>query len=141
MVLERPEIVVGAVGRADWTVRTEDTAAAMAAEEGEAFPSVFATACMIGLMERAAAVLMRPLLREGELSVGASVDVTHEAPTPPGALVVAEARYVGRQGKLYLFEVEARDPGGIIGRGRHGRAIVETARLLAGAARRRGGTS
>jgi predicted thioesterase len=40
-------------------------------------------------------------------------------------------------GKLYVFEVVARDPGGEIGRGTHKRAIVATERLLSGAAKRR----
>jgi predicted thioesterase len=48
----------------------------------------------------------------------------------------ARPRFVGLEGKLYAFEVAAFDGGGEIGRGRHTRAIVETARLLAGAARR-----
>ena len=42
-----------------------------------------------------------------------------------------------REGKLYAFEVVARDPGGEIMRGRHQRAVIEEPRLLAGAAKRR----
>jgi len=77
-------------------------------------------------------------LGEGELSVGVSVDIRHVAATPLGAAVRASARFVGREGKLYLFEVWAEDPGGEIGRGRHARAIVSNERLMDGA-RRRGG--
>jgi predicted thioesterase len=91
---------------------------------------------MVALMERAAARLMQPLLGPGELSVGVQLDVRHAAPTPAGARVRAEARFVGLEGKLYRFEVVAFDPAGEIGRGVHTRAIVETARLVAGAARR-----
>ena len=40
------------------------------------------------------------------------------------------------EGKLHLFAVEAFDPGGRIGHGRHARAVVDEARLLAGAAKR-----
>jgi len=73
----------------------------------------------------------------GQLSVGVVVDVKHLAATPVGAWVEAEAIYAGRDGKLYLFEVVARDPGGEIMRGRHARAVIEESRLLAGAAQRR----
>jgi fluoroacetyl-CoA thioesterase len=87
---------------------------------------------MIALMEIAAARILTPFLLQGQLSVGVSVDVTHTAPTPLGSEVVAEARYVGRTGKggkLYEFEVVARDEGGEIGRARHVRAVVEKERL------------
>jgi fluoroacetyl-CoA thioesterase len=134
--MERPELAPGTVGSASMVVAERDTAAAMALEPGDSFPAVFATTRMIGLMELAAGRAMRPLLRDGELSVGFGVDVKHTAPTPVGATVTAEAVFVAREGKLYVFEVVARDPGGEIGRGRHVRAIVEEARLLAGAARR-----
>jgi predicted thioesterase len=54
--------------------------------------------------------------------------------------VAVTARYLGSEGKLHRFEIDASDPGGEIGRCRHDRAIVSTERLLAGA-RRRGGSA
>jgi fluoroacetyl-CoA thioesterase len=134
--MERPELEAGTVGTASVVVAERDTAAAMALEPGDEFPAVFATTRMIGLMELAAGRAMRALLQPGELSVGYAVEVKHTAPTPVGARVVAEATFVAREGKLYVFDVVARDPGGEIGRGRHVRAIVDEARLRAGAARR-----
>jgi predicted thioesterase len=50
--------------------------------------------------------------------------------------VKTTARFVGKEGKLFLFEVVAEDPAGIIGRGTHQRGIISTERLLAGAAKR-----
>jgi fluoroacetyl-CoA thioesterase len=47
--------------------------------------------------------------------------------------VTAEARHVGQDGKLFVFELTARDRGGEIGRGTHERAIVAADRLLGGA--------
>ena len=91
---------------------------------------------MIALMETAAARVMQPLLGPGELSVGVTVDIMHTAPTPPGARVVAEGRYTGREGQLFVFEISARDEGGEVGRGSHKRAIVETERLQRTAAKR-----
>ena len=107
-------------------------------EPGERYPEVLATRTMIGEMERAAAKLLRPLLAPDQLSVGVRVEVEHTAPTPVGAPVVSRARYLGRRGSLLLFEVEARDPAGRIGDGRHARAVVDERRLLAAAGRRRG---
>jgi len=48
------------------------------------------------------------------------------------------ARDLGRDGKLYLFDVLARDDAGLIGRGRHKRAVVDAHRLEESAAQRRG---
>jgi predicted thioesterase len=91
---------------------------------------------MVALMEVAAARVLRSHLREGETSVGVSVDVVHTAATPPGAAVTAAARLVGRDGKLFVFEVSAADNAGEIGRGTHKRAVVTAERLVSGAARR-----
>lgn len=129
-----PEI--DAVAEVNLVVRPEDTAARLGIEPGESYPEVLATRTMVGEMERAAAKLLRPLLGPGQLSVGVKVEIEHTAPTPVGARVVTRARYLGRDGRLFLFEVEAQDPGGAIGRGRHWRAIVDEARLMAGANKR-----
>ena len=100
------------------------------------FPAVFATTRMIALMELAGARLLHPLLQPGEMSVGAHVDVSHTAATPIGAKVTATATYRSREGKLFVFDVVAHDPGGEIGRGTHKRAIISRDRLITGAARR-----
>jgi predicted thioesterase len=92
---------------------------------------------MIALMELAAARLMKPLLQPGQLSVGVSVHIRHTAPTPVGGKVRAVATYLGPEGKLSRFKVEAFDEAGLIGDGEHTRAVVATERLLAGALKRR----
>lgn len=128
---------IGDTADAGFTVLAADTASALSISPGDEFPAVFATSRMIALMELAAARLMKPGLKEGELSVGVSLDVRHTAPTPVGARVRAVATYLGPEGKLYRFRVEAFDEAGSIGEGEHVRAIVATERLLAGAARRK----
>src|SRR5687767_15808727 len=100
------------------------------------YPGVFATTRMIALMEVAASRCLLPLLREGELSVGVSVEVRHTAATLPGVEVTATARFLRMDGRLYRFEVTAVDAGGEIGRGEHTRAVITTERLLTGARRR-----
>jgi fluoroacetyl-CoA thioesterase len=130
------EPALNATASAQLVVGNDDLASALTLAREDAFPAVFATARMVALMELASARLLRPSLDSGELSVGVSVDVVHTAPTPAGATVTATARYAGREGKLFLFEVSASDLGGEIGRGWHKRAIVTTDRLQRGATKR-----
>lgn len=132
------EPAVDSVASAHFTVASSDLASALDLEPADALPPVFATSRMVALMELAAARVLRPHLREGEASVGVSVEVVHSAATPPGATVSATAKFVGREGKLFLFEVSAMDDAGEIGRATHKRAIVSVERLVGGAARRGG---
>ena len=131
-----PEL--NATGTANLVVGPQDLASSISNQTGDEFPPVLATARMIALMEIAASRVLQPLLGPGELSVGVTVDVSHTAPTPLGAQVTATARYAGREGKLFLFEVSVADPGGEVGRGWHKRAIVSSERLQSGAAKRVG---
>jgi predicted thioesterase len=131
-----PEPEINATATAELVVGPNDLASSLSAEHGDSFPAVLATARMIALMETAAARVLQPLLGPGELSVGVTVDITHTAPTPAGARVTATARFTGREGKLFVFEIIAGDAGGEIGRGSHKRAVVETERLQRAAAKR-----
>jgi fluoroacetyl-CoA thioesterase len=114
-----------------------DSSAALEMAPEDSFPNVLATARMVTFMEIAATRLMRPLLKEGEHSVGVLVSVKHTAATPIGAEVRTVATYLRQEGKLFRFKVEAFDEAGPIGAGEHTRAIVTTSRLLAGAEKRR----
>jgi len=128
---------IGASAEASFTVQFSDTAQALAISPGDVFPEVLATSRMILLMEVAAARAMNPMLSEGQMSVGVSVDVKHTAATPIGCVVRAVASYLGPDGKLHRFKLEAFDETGSIGEGEHTRAVISTERLLSGAARRR----
>ena len=132
--MSEPEI--HSVATAQLKVTERDLASAVGLEKGDDFPRVFATARLVALMEVAAARLLRPHLREGELSVGVAVNIVHTAATPLNGTVIATATYTGRDGKLFVFEVLAADDGGEVGRGTHKRAIVSADRLTAGAAKR-----
>jgi fluoroacetyl-CoA thioesterase len=128
----------GAKATVDLVVRDLDCADALnlGNDPRDQFPQVFATTRMIALMELASSRLLQPLLHEGEMSVGAHVDVSHTAATPIGARVIATATYCGRDAKLFVFDVIAHDPAGEIGRGTHKRAIISKNRLVSGAFRR-----
>jgi predicted thioesterase len=132
------EPLLHATAEARLVVGPSDLASALRLEPGDAFPPVLATARMVALMEVAAARILRPHLGPGEHSVGVTLEVSHSAATPEGIEVVATARYLGRDGKLFLFEVVAEDRGGEVGRATHRRAVVSSDRLVAGAARRNG---
>ena len=119
---KEPEL--NTIGTATLVVGPQDLASSISSRTRDEFPPVLATARMIALMEIAAGRVLQPLLGPGELSVGVTVDISHTAPTPPGAEVIATARYAGREGRLFLFEVSVADPGGEVGRGWHKRAIV-----------------
>jgi fluoroacetyl-CoA thioesterase len=127
----------GATFKFRYTVTDADTAAALKPITGDDFPPVFATTRCIALLELAAGRLLKAECGPGHLSVGVVVDVTHTAATPVGTWVEAEATYTGRNGRLYVFEVVARDPAGEVMRGRHERAVIDEARLLEGATKRR----
>ena len=75
-------------------------------------------------------------LRKGLEEAAWTVDVTHTAATPVGALAKATARYTGREGKLFAFEVVVEDPAGECMRGVHKRAVIDEKRLLEGARKR-----
>jgi fluoroacetyl-CoA thioesterase len=132
--MREPEI--NTTASAEIFVSATDLASALSLETEDSYPPVFATSRMVALMEVASSRLFRPFLGPGELSVGVTIDVSHKAATPRGIKVTANARYLGRDGKLFVFEVAAHDRGGEIGRGTHRRAIILTERLLAGAERR-----
>ena len=127
-----------ATGAAELVVQQSDCASDLKLDNApdENFPAVFATTRMIALMEMAGARVLKPLLQDGEMSVGVTVDIIHSAATPIGATVTATANYRGRDGELFVFDVIAHDHAGEIGRGTHKRAIISRERLLSGATRR-----
>lgn len=127
----------GDTGEASFIVQQGDTAQGLSISPEDDFPEVFATSRMIALMELAAARVMKRILQPGELSVGVVVDVRHTAATPVGCRVRAVAKYVGPEGRLHRFRIEAFDEAGSIGEATHTRAIISTERLLKGAERRR----
>jgi fluoroacetyl-CoA thioesterase len=126
----------GDSAEASFVVQLSDTAAMLSIAPEDRFPEVFATSRLIALMELAAARAMRPFLQPGQLSVGVGISVRHTAATPVGGTVRAVATFVRTEGKLTHFKLEAFDDAGSIGGGEHTRAVIDTERLLEGAARR-----
>jgi len=120
----------------EYKVLKKDLAKNLEISEDDNFPEVFATARMVALMECSVAKMMIPFLKDGELSVGVGVDIKHLAPTLQDDIVISTATFVGMQGKLYKFEIEAVDSGGVCATGVHTRAIVSNERLMLTAKKR-----
>ena len=110
-------------------VVTEDLTAA---KVGSGALPVFGTPFMIAMMENAAMTCLHQFLEEGQGSVGTHIDISHDAPTPIGMKVWAEAEItaVSENGKMVDFAVQAWDEKGPIGKGTHTRAIISNERFL-----------
>lgn len=120
------EITVGMRGDAQTIVEREDTAQIV----GSGSLLVYATPCMIALMEGAACEALASALPDGKTSVGIELNIKHVSATPVGHEVTAIAEVTEYDGKIITFKVVASDESGIIGEGSHKRAIVNTQRFL-----------
>ena len=130
------ELEIGAKSSIEFKVKDSDLAKNLEISPEDNFPEVFATARLVALMECSAAKVMIPLIKEGQLSVGVEVNMKHLAPTLSGDIVKSTAKFVGMEGKLYKFEIEAEDSGGCVGTCIHTRAIITEDRLMSGANKR-----
>lgn len=99
-------------------------------EEFLAMPEVFATGFMVGFLEWACIMAVKPHLDwPEEQSVGTYIDVSHEAATPPGLEVTATVELTGVEGRRLIFAVEAHDGVDLISRGRHERMVINKERF------------
>lgn len=97
---------------------------------GADMPAVLSTPWLIKWLEQTARETLRPLLDEGEASVGMEVEIRHLAPTPLGSTVTCTARVIFAEGSTVTFQVEASDEQEIIARGAHKRAVILKARFF-----------
>ncbi len=120
------EITVGRKGEACTLVEREDTAK----EVGSGDLLVYATPCMVALMEGAACEAIADCLKDTETTVGTMLNIEHIAATPVGLEVRAEAEVTAVEGKVITFQVCAYDEAGQIGKGTHKRVIVNSQKFL-----------
>ena len=120
------EITVGMKGIAESVVEREDTAQ----EVGSGSLLVYATPCMVALMEGAACEAIAQALTEGQTTVGTALSIEHISATPVGLEVRAEATVTNVDGKVITFEVHAFDEAGEIGRGSHTRVLINSQKFL-----------
>ena len=120
------KIEVGMKGEVTTLAEREDTAL----EVGSGSLLVYATPCMVALMEGAACEAIADALDENETTVGTELNIRHTAATPVGLEVRAEATVTAVDGKAITFEVRAFDEAGEIGSGTHKRFVVNSLRFL-----------
>lgn len=120
------EITVGQKAEVSTLVEREDTAR----EVGSGDLLVYATPCMVALMEGAACEAIAGALGENQTTVGTAMNMEHISATPVGLEVRAEAEVTSLEGKVITFAVHAYDEAGEIGRGTHTRVIVDTQKFL-----------
>ena len=120
------EITVGMKAEVGTLVEREDTAK----EVGSGDLLVYATPCMVALMEGAACDAITEALPENQTTVGIALNIEHISATPVGLDVRAEAEVTAVDGKVITFAVRAFDEIGEIGSGTHKRVIVNTQKFL-----------
>ena len=106
----------------------------MASRLGSGVVDVFATPCLIALMEEASQTSVAPYLDEGMTTVGTKINVSHDAATPVGMKVRAESELIEIDGRRLVFSVKAYDDCGLVGQGTHERFIVRLDRFMEKAA-------
>lgn len=120
------EITIGMKGEVASYVEREDTAQ----EVGFGSLLVYATPCMVALMEGAASEAIAECLSDTKTSVGTELNIKHLSATPVGLEVRAEAEVTAVEGNTVTFQIMAYDEAGKIGEGTHKRVIVSTQRFL-----------
>ena len=120
------EITVGMKGEVVTLAEREDTAK----EVGSGDLLVYATPCMVALMEGAACEAIADALGETATTVGTALNIEHISATPVGLEVRAEAEVTAVEGKVITFEVHAFDEAGEIGKGTQKRVIVNSQKFL-----------
>lgn len=90
--------------------------------------AVYATPRMVSDVEYTCRDLLLEHLDAGEDSVGAHVSIDHLAPTPMGLQVSIEVRIADIDRRKVAFEFSVKDPVEEVGRGKHVRFVVETAK-------------
>ncbi len=120
-------ITIGMTATATTTVVTENTAKVMKSGALD----VFATPAMCALMEEAAQAAVAPVLESGQGTVGISLSITHDAPSPLGATITATAEVTAVDGRKITFTITATDNHGHIGKGTHERFIIDNEKFMA----------
>lgn len=117
----------GIKGHKELMVTPDKTAKAM----GSGALDVFATPCMIALMENTAFESVQAELEEGCGTVGTALNVKHVAATPVGMKVTCDTELIKVDGRALTFLVKAYDARGLIGEGEHERFIISEEKFQA----------
>ena len=114
------QVTTGAVFTTERVVSSADTAA----EIGSGEAKVLSTPILAAVMENAAMCCAAQFLDEGETTVGTYIAIEHLSATPVGMSFSATATLTEANGRELVFEIEASDERGIIGKASHKRFVV-----------------
>ena len=120
------QIPLGVKGKEELVVTFEETAA----KYGSGLVEVYATPAMVALMEKTCLNSVLPYLPEGFGTVGIKVDISHSKAPPVGMKVTCESTLIEVDRRRLVFELQAFDEKGEIGRGRHERFIIDTRKFM-----------
>jgi predicted thioesterase len=115
----------GLVGEFTTIVKESDSAAVIA----DGLPPVLSTPRVVALMETTALNATAPYLSDGQITVGASVNVRHTAATPIGMQVRFRVELIELDGRRLRFKMEAWDEVEQIASGEHDLFIIDVARF------------
>jgi fluoroacetyl-CoA thioesterase len=93
------------------------------------FPEVFATGFLVALVEWTCTRALHQHLENGQGSLGVHVDISHEAPTPPGFDVTVTATVRAVDDRRVTWDVRAHDGVDTIAVGTHERAVIDLTRF------------
>ena len=119
-------IQTGISGNAEITVSKNE----LAVNVGSGSLKVFATPCMVALMEKSACNCLSGYVEDDETTVGTELNIKHVSATPVGMKVTAEAVLTEINGREFVFSVKASDESGIIGEGIHKRFLVKSEKFI-----------
>jgi fluoroacetyl-CoA thioesterase len=107
--------------------------------EFQDMPEVFATGFLVGLMEGACQLAIKPYLDwPREQSVGTHVNFSHLAATPPGLTVTVDCEVTAVEGRTVTCKASAHDGHDLISEGTHERVIIDAAKFSERLHRKRG---
>jgi fluoroacetyl-CoA thioesterase len=127
-----PQLQPGITHRFTYTVPDSKTVPRRYPEfaEFQDMPEVFATGFLVGLMEGACQLAIKPCLDwPAEQSVGTHVNFSHLAATPPGLTITVDCEVIAVEGRKVTFRARAHDGHDLISEGTHERMVIDAARF------------
>ena len=121
------DLSIGMIGTATTVVDENNTAKKM--KSGSL--AVFATPCMVALMEEASCSAVASSLDEKMGTVGISLNISHDAPSGLGTTITATSELIAIDNRKLTFKVIAKDSADkIIGKGTHERFIINNEKFM-----------
>ena len=127
-----PDLKPGITHQLRYTVPATKTVPKLYPEfaEFQDMPEVFATGFMVGLIEGACLLAIKPFLDwPREQSVGTHVNFSHLAATPPGMTVTVDCEVIAVDGRKVKFSTRAHDGLDLISEGTHERMIIDAGKF------------